>query len=345
MTDEAVRTRADKKGSGARKPARKILVCRTDRFGEFLLNIPAFRSLRRAYPGARLYIACDPRVAGLARLLVPDNAAVIPFETRRHSPIELLSFSRRLKKEKFDISLIFNPTKELHLAVFLAGIPRRLGYCRKWGFLLTGTVRDTRDLGLKHEKQSNLELAALAGAGQEAPDDHRLETGEDITSLLPASFFKDGFVVMHPWTSDSVKQWPHERFLRLAKLISGDLGVNLVMAGGPAEKRVYPEFYSALAGNNIVDLTGKTSLTQLLKILSFSRLLVSGDSGPMHLAAASGTRVAAIFRNDIPGKAPRRWGPLGAGHTVLEKNSLSDISVEEVFAAVKGILNAQNTFY
>lgn len=345
MKEQARSTSGGKKGSRAPRPVRKILVCRTDRFGEFLLNIPAFRSLQRAYPGARLYIACDPQVAGLARLVVSDNAAIILFGNRRHSAGELLSFSRRLKKEKFDISLIFNPTKELHLAVFLSGIPRRLGYSRKWGFLLTETIRDTRDLGLKHEKQSNLELAALAGAGEPAQNDYRMEADENVASLLPESFLRDGFVALHPWTSDSVKQWPHERFLRLAKLISGDLGVNLVMVGGPAESRSYPEFYSALAGSNIINLTGRTTLPQLLKILSFSRLLVSGDSGPMHLAAASGTRVAAIFRNDIPGKTPRRWGPLGPGHTVIEKDSLSKISVEEVFAAVKGILNAPDTFH
>ncbi len=331
-----------KEGKG---PARRILVCRTDRFGEFLLNVPAFRSLQRAYPGADFHIACDPHVACLARLLVKNGGRVIPFSNRRHSLPEIFSFSLGLRKEDIDTCIIFNPTKEMHIASYLAGIPRRIGYARKWGFLLTGKLRDTRDLGLKHERQSNLELAALAGAGEPSAGDHRIDSPESPESLLPEKFLKEGFAAFHPWTSDGVKQWPHDRFLRLARLISGELGMNLAMIGGPEERRVYPEFYSGLSGENILNLTGKTTLSQLLKVLSVSRLLVSGDSGPMHLAAAAGTPVAALFRSDIPGKSPRRWGPLGEGHAVLAKQSLLEISVEEVFEAVKGILSAQNTLH
>lgn len=332
----------EKQGNGH---ARRILVCRTDRFGEFLLNVPAFRALQKAHPGAAFYIACDPNVAALARLLVSGGGQAVAFENRRHSLSEILSFSRRLKREKIDTCVVFNPTKEMHLAAYLAGIPRRIGYSRKWGFLLTRKLRDTRDLGFKHERQSNLELAALAGAAEPAFGDHRLLSAESLGTLLPEKFLKEGFVAFHPWTSDPVKQWPHERFLRLARLISGELDMNLAMIGGPEESRVYPEFYSALSGGNIVNLTGKTTLSQLLKVLSVSRLLVSGDSGPMHLAAAAGAPVAALFRNDIAGKAPQRWGPLGEGNIVLERPSLLEIDVEEVFEAVKGILGAQNTLH
>jgi len=64
-------------------------------------------------------------------------------------------------------------------------------------------------------------------------------------------------------------------------------------------------------------------------------LLVSGDSGPVHLAAAVGTPIVALFRNDLPGKTSKRWGPWGKGHTVIEKENLEDISVDEVFEKVK----------
>jgi ADP-heptose:LPS heptosyltransferase len=59
----------------------------------------------------------------------------------------------------------------------------------------------------------------------------------------------------------------------------------------------------------------------------------------VHLACAVGTEVLAIFRNDIPGKSARRWGPLGKGHIIIEKNNLSDITVAEVFDKVKEVLN------
>ena len=84
----------------------------------------------------------------------------------------------------------------------------------------------------------------------------------------------------------------------------------------------------------IKNLTGKTTLVELASILKNSKLLISGDSGPVHLACAVGTPVIALFRNDIPGKGPKRWGPWGEGNVVIEKKSLLDISVDEVFKAI-----------
>jgi ADP-heptose:LPS heptosyltransferase len=70
-------------------------------------------------------------------------------------------------------------------------------------------------------------------------------------------------------------------------------------------------------------------------------LLVSGDSGPVHLAAAVGTPVLALFRNDLPGKTAKRWGPWGEGHTVIEKSSLEDITVNEVVKMIMEKLEKQ----
>jgi ADP-heptose:LPS heptosyltransferase len=68
-------------------------------------------------------------------------------------------------------------------------------------------------------------------------------------------------------------------------------------------------------------------------------LLISADSGPVHLASCVGVPVVAIFRNDIPGKSPKRWGPGAKESIVIEKNNLYDITVKEVFEKVKEVLN------
>jgi ADP-heptose:LPS heptosyltransferase len=86
-----------------------------------------------------------------------------------------------------------------------------------------------------------------------------------------------------------------------------------------------------------VDLVNKTSLVELAQVLKQARLLISCDSGPMHLGAAVGTPVVALFRNDLPGKTARRWGPWGPGHAVIEKSRLEDISVEEVLDKARNI--------
>ena len=81
------------------------------------------------------------------------------------------------------------------------------------------------------------------------------------------------------------------------------------------------------------------SMRKLMDTMAATRLVIGPSSGPMHLAAAVGTPVVALFRNDLPGKTAKRWGPWGEGHMVIEKNNLNDISVDEVFNKVKEALN------
>ena len=77
---------------------------------------------------------------------------------------------------------------------------------------------------------------------------------------------------------------------------------------------------------------------ELAALLKKCKLLISADSGPVHLASAVGTPVLALFRNDIPGKCAKRWGPWGKGHSVIEKSCLSDIKVDEVFENAKEMI-------
>ncbi|MBN1912955.1 MAG: glycosyltransferase family 9 protein, partial [Candidatus Omnitrophica bacterium] len=182
----------------------------------------------------------------------------------------------------------------------------------------------------------NLDLVRLIGA---EADDKSLCISTDDS--LTGRFLKEHGVTadsdpvaLHAWTSDPLKQWPKERFLGLAKLICAEKNIKLILIGGRDFKEESEKLFSSL-GNSIIDLTGKTSLKQLAALLKRCKLLVSADSGPVHLACCVGTPVIAIFRNDLPGKTPKRWGPYGRGAVVIERGDLSDISVDEVFAKVK----------
>ncbi|PIQ87589.1 MAG: hypothetical protein COV73_03240 [Candidatus Omnitrophica bacterium CG11_big_fil_rev_8_21_14_0_20_43_6] len=91
--------------------------------------------------------------------------------------------------------------------------------------------------------------------------------------------------------------------------------------------------------DKIIDMVNQTTLTELAALSKRGSLVVSGDSGPMHLAAAVCTPVIALFRNDLLSKTAKRWGPWGQGHTVIERPDLNDITVNEVFNQVKEVLN------
>ncbi len=132
---------------------KNILVIRSDRFGEFLLNIPALRALKELYPQAKLTLAVNSAVYELAGAVECVDEVVVWDKVKGN-----------LRKYKFGLCVVLNPTKEAHVACFFAGIPVRVGYDRKWGILLTRKLKDTKHLGDRHEVDCNLELVGLIGA-------------------------------------------------------------------------------------------------------------------------------------------------------------------------------------
>lgn len=311
------------------KQVRNILVIRNDRFGEFLLNIPALRALRETYADARITLIVNPYVSELAKKL-PFIDEVIEEE--------LISL-KRLRAKRYDMAVMLVPSKEFNILTYLAGIPVRVGYARKWGFLLTHKIADKKHLGEKHEVEYNLELVGLVGANTKDKSLF-LPVEDSCLDGLARDFHLQDFnnlIALHPWTSDPVKQWPLENFCELARRLLDELGVKIAVVGGQSEFNKSQELFRNF-DSNLLNLTGKTTLNQLAALLKKCRLLISGDSGPVHLACSVGTPVLALFKNDIPGKSSRRWGPWGRGNAVIEKNSLSDISAQEVFDKVREVL-------
>jgi heptosyltransferase-2 len=301
---------------------KNILVVRSDRLGEFLLNIPAIRALKETYPDAKIILAVNAKVKELAEAVEYADEVVVWDDV----------FRKCLRRRMFDACVVLNPTKEAHLACFFAGIPVRVGYNRKWGILLTQKIADNKGLGLKHEVESNLELVSLIGA----------KTNDKSISLgrLPSYNNPEyaGAIAVHPYTSDALKQWPIEQFRRLIKKLAEESKYKVIIVGKEEFTRGGLESFDGL-GSNVINLINRTSLVELVQILKQCRLLVTCDSGPMHLAEAAGTPVVALFRNDISGKTALRWGPRHNNSIVIEKNNLSLVSVDEVFDKTKEALN------
>lgn len=300
---------------------KNILIIRNDRFGEFLLNVPAIRAVKETYPEAKIILAVNEQVKELAAAIEYIDSIVIWNK----------DFRKSLGRQGFDACIVLNPTKDAHLASFLARIPLRVGYNRKWGFLLNKKIKDNKGMGLKHEVESNLELVSLIGAKTQ---DKSLALGRLPEQGNPKY---SGAIAVHPYASDPLKYWPLHKFQMLAKKLTEALKYQVIVVGKEEASFGHKEGFADL-GNNLINLVSKTSLVELAQILKQCCLLVTCDSGPMHLAEAVGTPVVALFRNDLPGKTARRWGPRSNRSIVIEKGNLSDISVEEVFDTVKEVL-------
>lgn len=322
---------------------KKILAVRNDRFGEFLLTIPALRALKESFKESAITLVVAPLVRELAEC-VEFVARVKEWDNQKSSILKRLRFANELRGEGFDLCVIFNPTSDFHQISFLAGIPFRLGYNRKSGFLLTQRIDDKKHLGQKHEIEYNLELVRACGA--DTKDLFlSLRVDEVAANSLQKKLnldFSKKVIAIHPWTSDKRKQWPLQRFRALADEMSRGFGCEVIIIGGKEHAQESAKHFASLRGHAL-DLTGSTSLTELAALLKRCSLVVSGDSGPMHLAACVGTPVVALFRSDLAGKTSRRWGPWGKGHTLIEKESLSEISVEEVLCKIKEYTALWNT--
>ncbi|HAH20819.1 MAG: hypothetical protein A2Y00_02995 [Omnitrophica WOR_2 bacterium GWF2_43_52] len=317
----------------------RILAVRNDRFGEFLLTLPALYALKEHYPGAELTLVVNGSVAELAAR-IPCVDEVIVWENKKHGFLEIGRFAAQTAGKKYDLCVIFNPSKELNIVSFLAGIPARCGYNRKWGFLLNRTTEDKKHLGSMHETEYNLELLKTIGISTGSqPLNFLLDIRDDDFSdkrLVHRGLSSKNFIIIHPWASNTQKEWPLDKFKAVALQIMNTLHIPCVLIGGPEEVKRADQFCNDMP---LINLTGKTSLIELAGLLKKGRVLLTNDSGPMHLAAAVGIPIVAIFRKQPPAISARRWGPVGTSNSIIENDVLAEISVEEVFHGVKTILS------
>lgn len=323
-----------------RERIRRVVFVRTDRLGETILNLPAAASIKAALPHAALTFVAHPEVAPLLQRL-PWIDAVVPYDeaSTRAWWSRALALRALLRAQRCDAVIVSNAKKELHLAVWLAGIPRRVGYDRKWGrWLLTHRLRDQRAGGTRHEVEWNLDLVRALGLPVNGPA-WRMPLFEsewdDVRRRLAAQGLDVSrpWLAVHPWTSNVRKQWPPERYRALIEAIHAYLKHAVVLVGG-AEAQPYAASVIP-AGVPVANLIGHLSLVQLAACLKQARLLISSDSGPVHLAAAMGTSTLVLFGTSDVATSPRRWGPWGDGHIVIWKPAMDAITVEEVVAALQ----------
>lgn len=321
---------------------RRILLVRTDRIGELLLTTPAFGAVRESFPGAKITLvvksSSSPVVEGNPCV---DSIVKLDPCSDLDSPAKRFRFIRFLRGSGFDTAIIFNPSKFFNVAVFLAGIPVRVGYDRKLGFLLTNAIEDKKYLCEKHEVEYNLDLAKAAGAGilSKKLCFPLAETDECAAAkiLAQAGIAGGAFVAVHPGTSNPEKLWPAERFARVCDKVIDEFGIKIVLAGGGEERSIAGEVKAKMR-NTAVDLTGKLALKEFGALLKRSALLISCDSGPVHVASAVGTPVIALFGEARSGGSSKRWGPYGEGGIVVGRPEVADIAVDDVFEAVSGKL-------
>ncbi len=307
------------------KSYKRILIVRMDRIGDVLLSTPAIKAVRDSYPDSYIAFMVRP----YAREIVEGNSylnEVIVYDKdfAQRGLFDNIRFIKMLRRKHFDLAIILHPTTRTHLLVFLAGIPVRVGYDFKWGFLLTRKVPHTKQFGLKHEIDYSLDLLKYAGieaAGKTLYMPIKEDAEKNIASIFSDNKINNGdtVIVINPGASCPSKRWSAERFAKVAKRLTEKYSAKIILISDPKDK-VFCDKITSILDGKCLNLAGKTSVGDVASILKRAKLFISNDSGPVHIACAVGTPVIAIFGRSDRGLSPKRWGPTGRRDIILHKD-------------------------
>lgn len=305
----------------------RILVTRTDRIGDLVVSTPVFKALRERFPSARIeaviFLENRELLEGNPYL---DEVILYDKKGSERGVIGNLRFAARLRKKRFDLVIHLHATHRMHQAAFLAGIPARIGWTRRSPRLLTHGFRDVKSEGQKHEAEYNFEL--LRPLGIEPPQNFELYAPalpkyEASLNELTASLGVPGnrpWIVINPSSSCPSKMWPAVKFSELIAMLGQKFSPVILVMGSARDRALAERILKAAAYPDAFDFTGRLTLGTLSALLKKAALLISNDSGPVHMASAVGTPVISIFGRNQPGLSPVRWRPLGAQSRVLWKD-------------------------
>lgn len=310
--------------------ARRILLVRLDNLGDVLVTTPAFRAVRRALPDAHLVLLASPAGAQAARLnpdldevIVYDAPWMDPWKTLPLDPARELEMVENLRERAFDASVIFGSFRQSSLPAaylcYLAGIPLRLGASIDGAGSLLTTRHKHPDTPM-HETERGQDLLAAVGIPPvatrlvlEVPADARAE----LAARPPWPDAPGPRVVVHPGCSMPARTYPWQGFAEIATRLATDLGASVIVTGDGSERDLVERVVAAApdrARGHIAGSAGDRSFPGFCALVEQADLVVTNNTGPMHVAAALGTPVVALFAWTNP---PHQWGPWMVHHRLL----------------------------
>jgi len=290
--------------------------------GDTILTYPTLEALKRRFPDSTITILVPGHLADLWKTS-PYVDEIIPFEKRKGfmSIVEDFRISRSLKQKGFDLGLILPRSFRSAFQLFLAGIPIRIGYADEGrSFLLTHRISRRKEVLRSHRVYYYHELLGFLEKMNDLVPLRLPLREEDRTwaeEVLKESGLLDGrpLIGINPGAAYGLaKCWHPDRFAELGRRLSRKWKATVLIFGRAEEREMANKILQQMGGAG-VDFTGKTGLLQLAAFLEKCCLLVSNDTGTMHVAAAIGTPVVAIFGSTDPVTT----GPWGDGHVVVRK--------------------------
>ena len=331
-------------------PIDRLLIRAPNWMGDVVLSLGAVRDLRRNFPAARIEVLARPSVANLYRA-VAEVDAVRTAGTFREDV-------GGIRAGTFDAAALLTNSFGTALQVFLAGVPERWGYATDGrGPLLTRRARVPAEV--RGQSEVYYYRAMLAGVGLE------VTASPDVTLRCPEELAARGAALLEdasdaagdgPWVGFSpgaafgaAKRWIPERYSAVGDSLGRQEGARIAIIGGRDER---PLADAVAAGMRVParNLCGQTTTEEMVGVLNRLRLLVTGDSGPMHVAAALGVPVVAVFgptdwRETAPFagvsrvvREPVHCSPCKLRECPIDHRCMTRVSADRVLEAAQGLL-------
>lgn len=291
---------------------KNILIIKPGAIGDLLQLTPVIRALKRKYPDARLSILVGSKVtADLFRFNAKVQETIV-FDKKgtHHSLLSLFRLRSLLRQKKYDLVINFQRSNLKTWFLASAAFPCRILIYHKTRRRNVHAVQNCLEtVAPLAEDVSGTDLELIPGPGAR-------DFAEKIISSLDDG--RKPIIALNPGASHHVNRWGTDRFAALADRLANELSARVMVIGGTDDIPLAQEIGAGTASKPLL-MAGKASLLELAALLEKCDILVSGDTGPMHVATAVGTRVLALF-----GAAdPARTGPLGKGHRVIQAPEVS----------------------
>jgi ADP-heptose:LPS heptosyltransferase len=324
---------------------RNILVIDFGQLGDVVLSLPALRAIREKFPRARITVAVGKpgapvvELSGYADATIPVDRVALRDGPKPWAIVRIIRLVQEVRRKEFDFVIDLHSLSETNLLGFFSGATHRL-YARRPGrsldFLARFHTRPPVEEGDKHAVDRYLEVLVPLGI-RNAPRMPRLraraEDDRAVEAMLKKAKANAGvpLIGLFPGAGHPSRRWPLARFNELADMLTRNDEVRILVFAGPEERGMVAEVKASFPRSTLI--FDRLSIPQLAAALSRLSVLISNDTGPMHVAAAVGTSVVLLLDR----RAPHTYLPVEGHHRIIQR-AIGDISTEEVYGAARQLL-------
>lgn len=327
---------------------RNVLVIDFGQLGDVVVSLPALGAIRNRFPKAAITVAVGTSAArivelsGFANHTLKVDRVALRDGAKLKSLVQIGALVKRVRNANFDFVIDLHSLSETNILGFLSGAKYRL-YSRRpnrsldflSNFRPQPPVEDTSPS--KHAVDRYLDVIKPLGIGEVSRIPKlrtRVEDDKEIQKRLAKQGADSGapLIGLFPGAGHPSRRWPVENFVLLADMLHRNEDVRIILFGGPEERELIAELRKNLPRNSIV--FDRLSIPQLASALARLSVFVSNDTGPMHIAAAVGTRTVVLLDH----RAPRSYVPFGDSHRIVSGKPVDQLEVDEAYAATRELL-------